>query len=249
MNTQSSHTASAQFIACRPSLFRLIFATLLVLAAGSPLSAVELRFLAAEGEETALKFMNKGEAVAITADENTLSPFYPFGYAGALVLFKEIVREGKTVRETAATLEVPSGLTHALVVLTATDKTLATYSGVVIDDSPATRPAGTILLLNRSRVPLSFKLDAEEFTLAPEGVHQMSFSQDIKRIVVQADAKVADKWERIFGNPLPVRAGVRVFLLLRDGRPQPGAKTNLVDMLSFYDRPPAVSGAPQSTTH
>jgi len=249
MKTQSSHAASPHFIACRPSGFRLMFAALFVLAAGNPLGAVELRFLAVEGEEAALKFMNKGGAVAINADENTLSPVYPFDGAAPLVLFKETVREGKTVRETAATLEVPSGLTHALVVLTATDKTLATYSGVVIDDSPATRPAGTILLLNRSRLPLSFKLDAEEFTLAPQGVRQMPFPRDINRIVVQADAKVADKWERIFGNPLPVRAGVRVLLLLRDGRPQPGAKTNLVDMLSFYDRPPAVSGAPQSPTH
>ena len=231
-----------------PRVSRLLAATLLMLAPLVSSRAVELRFLNVEGEESALKFTNKGETVAIRASENTLSPVYQFGDTGPLVLFKEVVIEGKIVRVTAATLEVPSDLTHVLVVLTATDKTLATYSGSVIDDSPVTRPAGTILLLNRSGYPLSFKLDAEEFTLEPKGVHQMPFSQDINRIVVQADAKVADKWERIFGNPLPVRAGVRVLLLLRDGRPQIGSKTNLVDMLSFYDRPPVSAEAPQPST-
>lgn len=209
--------------------------------------AVELRFLSVEGEERALKFTNKGATVDVSADENSLSPVYLFEESGPLVLFKEVVKDGKTVRVTAATLAVPSGLTHAVVILAASDKSSATYSGAWIDDSSQTRPAGTILLLNRSRYPLSFKLDAEEFTLEPQGVHQMPFSQDINRIVIQADAKVADKWERVFGNPLPVRAGVRVLLLLRDGRPQAGSKTNLVDMLSFYDRPPALPEGQQAS--
>lgn len=226
----------------------LLAFALIVLVPLASTHAVELRFLNVEGDESALKFTNKGEVVAISVSENTLSPVYQFGETGPLVLFKEVVTDGKIVRVTAATLEVPSDLTHALFVLSATDKTLATYSGAVIDDSPMTRPAGTILLLNGSRHPLSFKLDAEEFTLAPRGVHQMPFSQDINRIAVQADAKVAGKWERVFGNPLPVRAGVRVLLLLRDGRPQIGSKTNLVDMLSFYDRPPAVGATPQTST-
>ncbi len=210
--------------------------------------AVELRFLNVEGQEYALKFTNKGETVAITADENSLSPVYHFEGSGPLVLFKEIVTDGKTMRVTAATLEVPAGFTHGLVVLTADDKSLATYSGTWIDDSPATRPAGTILLLNHSRYPLSFKIDAEEFTLAPKDVHQMPFAQDVNRIVVKAEAKVAGKWERVFGNPLPVRAGVRVVLLLRDGRPQPGSNPNIVDMLSFYDRPPATPETTPSST-
>ncbi|CAM3021352.1 hypothetical protein [Rariglobus hedericola] len=227
---------------------RLIAFTLMTLSPLLSLHAMELRFLNVEGQEHSLKFTNKGETVAITADENTLSPAYQFDDTAPLVLFKEVVKEGKTVRVTAATLAVPAELTHALIILSASDKALTTYSGVWIDDSPVTRPAGTILLLNRSRYSLSFKLDAEEFTLESKGVHQMPFSQDINRIVVQADAKIADKWERIFGNPLPVRAGVRVLLLLRDGRPQIGSKTNLVDMLSFYDRPPVQPEAPHSST-
>jgi len=216
---------------------RLLTATLTVLVVLTSAHAMELRFINVEGQESALKFTNKGKTVAITADENSFSPVYRFDGAGQLVLFKEVVADGKTERVTAATLEIPDGATHALVVLAATDKSQETYSGVFLDDSPVTRPAGTILLLNHSRSPLSFKIDAEEFTLAPKDVHQMPFAQDINRIVVKAEAKVAGKWERVFGNPLPVRAGVRVVLLLRDGRPQPGSNPNIVDMLSFYDRP------------
>lgn len=228
-----------------PGFYRLLAVSLLTLASAR---AVELRFLNVEGEDSALKFSNQGQTVAVNANETALSPVYTFNDAGPMVLFKEVVTGGKSVRTTAATLEIPAGLTHALVVLSATDKALATYSGALIDDAPSTRPAGTILLLNHSRHPLSFKLDAEEFTLAPKAVHQMPFSQDINRIVVQADANVAGKWERVFSNPLAVRAGVRVLLLLRDGRPQPGSNPNIVDMLSFYDRPQALpEPAPAAT--
>jgi hypothetical protein len=215
----------------------LAAAILLPLAAAR---AVEVRFLNVDGPEYALKFTNAGKSVGITADDNAFSAAYPFSGKGPLVLFKETTVDKKTARVTAATIELPRELTHALVVLTAVDKSLATYSGTVIDDSPVTRPAGTILLLNSSRHPLSFKLDAEEFTLAPKGVRQMPFSQDINRIVVQADALVDGNWTRVFGNPLPVRSGVRVLLLLRDGRAQPGSNPNIVDMLSFYDHPAAL---------
>ena len=227
---------------------RLMTAALTALVALASAHAVELRFLTLEGSDDALKFTSKGSTVAITADENSLSPVYQFEDAGPLVLFKEVVTAGKAVRVTAATLEMPAGLTHAIIVLSSAKKSPATYSGVWIDDSPITRPAGTILLLNRSRYPLAFKMEAEEFTLAPKGVHQVPFAPNMHRIVVQAEAKVADKWERIFGNPLAVRAGVRVLLLLRDGHPQPGSSPNIVDMLSYYDSPAAPAGPATAPT-
>ncbi len=223
---------------------RLLFAALLPLVS---LQAVELRFLNWEGQEDALKFTSDGTTVAISADENALSPSYHFEETGPLVLFKEVPDEGRTRRVTVATLAVPRGLTHAVVLLTAGDKTLTTYSGLWIDDSPTARPVGTVLLLNRSQHPLAFKMDETEFTLAPKAMHQLPVSADVKRIVVKADAEVAGRWEPVIGNPLPVRPGVRVLLLLRDGRPQPGIKTNLVDMLSFYDFPPAQPVTPAAS--
>lgn len=223
---------------------RWLFFALMPLAA---LRAVELRFLNLEGHENALKFTSKGKTVAITADENSLSPIYHFEGPGALELFKEIVVDGKTTRVPSATLAVPTELTHAVVLLIAGNASSSNYSGVWIDDSPVTRPAGTVLLLNRSRHPLSFKIDEAEFTLVPKATHQLPFSSTVKRVAVKADAEVAGRWESVIGNPLPVRPGVRVLLLLRDGRPQPGMPTNLVDMVSFYDFPPAQPGSPVSS--
>lgn len=224
--------------------FRLLVLALLPLAT---LHALELRFLNWEGQAEALAFTSQGKTVAITADENSLSPVYRFEDGGPLELFREIVADGKTTRVAAATLPVPPGLTHAVILLIADGKPSATYSAVWIDDSLVTRPAGTVLVLNRSRHRLSFRMDTAEFTLAPKAMHQLPFSPAVKRIAVKADAEVAGHWERVIGNPLPVRPGVRVLLLLRDGRAQQGMPTNLVDMVSFYDLPPAQPGTPVSS--
>lgn len=224
-----------------------MIAAFLAYAPWASLQAVELRFLNWEGRDDALQFTSKGKTVDLSADENTLSPAYTFEDAGPLVLFKTMLIEGKTVRVPVATLAVPTDLTHAIVLLTATDQSLKTYEGLWVDDSPTSRPARTAQLINRSHYTLSFKMDTAELKLAPNGTHQFSFPATAEgRVVVQASAHVDGKWEPIWGNPLPMRSGLRVLLLLRDGRPQPGSKTNLVDILSFYDRPPASPAAQTS---
>ena len=223
--------------------FLALMPTGLILAASA--HAVDLRFLNWEGSENALKFTNKGTTVAISASENSLSPVYVFEGPGPLELFKEVVRKDKTMREPACTLEVPPALTHAIVVLTATDQSLQTYTGVWIDDSPLTRPAGTIKLLNLSHQQVVLKMNSTEFTLAPSESHQVTLSQKKNRIVVEAEAHVDGSKEHIINNPIAMRPGLRLLLVLRDGRPQQGSKTNLVDILSFYDRPPA----PPETTN
>lgn len=204
----------------------------------SALNAVELRFLNWDGTEDTLKYANKNKTVTIRADEGSFSPAYQFEGAGPLVLFKETVVDGKTVRETAATLTVPAGLTHAIIVLAATDEAKKVYAGVWIDDSPVTRPAGTIRTVNLSRRQVAFKMDTSEFALEPSGNHQITVNQNVRRIVTLTAANVDGRWETVSHNPMAVRSGLRLLVLLRDGRPQEGAKTNVVDMLSFYDVPP-----------
>jgi len=205
-----------------------------------PARAIELRFINWEGEDGALKYTNKGKTVTIHAAESTFSPVYNFEGAGPLVLFKEVVIEGKTVRQTAATLPVPAGMTHAIVVVAATDATLTTYAGMWIDDSPVTRPAGTIRLVNFSTHSVSFKIDTSEFTVAPAGTNQVSVKTNVRRILMQAATQVDGQWKVVANNPLPVRSSLRLLLLMRDGRPQEGSQPNIVDLLSFYDQPPAL---------
>lgn len=202
--------------------------------------AVELRFLNWQGDDQSLKYLNRGKAVTVRADENSLSQPYAYDGADTLELFKERTAEdGRTVHEPAARLAIPKDATHLIVVLVARDADARSYDALAVDDAPASRPAGTIRLLNLSRMYVAFRINASDFTVAPGGSHQLSVDGAVQRVHAQAAARVGgDRWELVANNPLPVRAGLRVLLVLRDGRPQPGSKTNLVDMLSFYDRPP-----------
>jgi hypothetical protein len=231
-------------------LSKLLFVLGLFWMLFTPLRALELRFINWDGEDGALMYTNKGKTVTVHAAESSLSPVYKFDGAGPLVLFKEVVVEGKTVRQPAATLQVPADLTHAIVVVAATDPSLTTYAGMWIDDSPVTRPAGTIRLVNFSTHAVSFKIDTSEFTIAPASTHQVAVKTNVRRILMQAATQVEGQWKVVANNPMPVRSGLRLLLLMRDGRPQEGSEPNIVDLLSFYDQPPAlpdsaaVPGAP-----
>ncbi len=226
------------------NLPRLHLLLLIVFFAFVPARAVELRFINWDGDAADLKFANKSKIVTIHAAEGSLSPVYSFEGAGPLVLFKEIIVEGKKVRQPAATLAVPAGLTHAIVVIAATDATMTTYAGVWIDDAPDTRPKGTIRLVNLSTHAVSFKVDETQFTLAPSGNHQIPVRDNVRRILMQAATQVDGQWKVVANNPLPVRSGLRLLLLLRDGRPQEGSEVNIVDLLSFYDQPPEIPTTP-----
>lgn len=208
------------------------------LLSAASLHAVELRFLSWEGSEGALRFANRGKVVTLRADETVLSQVYTFDGPGPLVLFKEVEREGKIVRETAATLAVPEGATHAIIVLAAVDALRRAYVGEWIDDGPEARPAGTIRLVNLSGHQVAVQLEDRRFTLAPGERNQVSVDGAVQRIVAKAAAQVAGGWKVVADNPLPMRPGLRLLLILRDGRPQPGSEPNVVDLLSFYDRPP-----------
>ena len=206
--------------------------------------AVELRFINWDGDAADLKFANKSKVVTVHASESALSPVYTFDGPGPLVLFKEIIVEGKKVRQPAATLPVPADLTHAIVVIAATDATLTTYAGMWIDDAPATRPKGTIRLVNLSNHAVTFRVDEEKFTLDPSANHQVPVRVNVRRILMQAATQVDGQWKVVANNPLPVRSGLRLLLLLRDGRPQEGSEPNIVDLLSFYDQPPELPVTP-----
>jgi hypothetical protein len=207
-------------------------------------SAVELRFLVSEGSEDSLKFIDNDKTISIRADENTLSATYAFTGDGPLVLFKEVVRDGKTQRETAARLTVPTGLTHAIVILTGEKP--GGYAGTWVNDAPVSRPAGTVRTVNLSHHTVTFKIDPSVFTVASGDNHQVAFPLESDRVVMRAETQINGRTEIIAGNPVPMRAGLRLLLVLRDGRPGPGRATNLVDILSFYDQPPAQT--PQSAT-
>lgn len=221
---------------------RLTTLIVLTLAALVSAHAIELRFINWEGEESALKFTNKSKTVTIHSAESSLSSGYTYDGPGPLVLFKEVVIEGKIVRQPAATLDVPANLTHAILVLAASDESKTAYAGIWIDDTPESRPAGTVRLVNLSNHAVAFNVDGAEFSIAPTANHQVPVRSNVRRVLMQAATQVGGKWEIVANNPLPMRNGLRVLIVLRDGRPQEGSEINIVDLLSFYDKPPALPG-------
>jgi hypothetical protein len=220
------------------------FAAVTLCAGFATAHALEFRVLVWEGSESALKYTANGKTINISGTENDLSPVYRFTGAGPLVLFKEVQQEGKTIRETAATLPLPIGVTHAILILAPADASQKSYLGMWINDAPDSRPAETIQFVNLSSYPTTFKFGDQDFSIAPGANHQVRFDAALERIVLRGAAYVGDKWELFSGNPVPVRAGLRLLMVLRNGRPAPGRSTAVVDMVSFYDRPPAIPGAP-----
>ena len=221
----------------------------MALCAGmTPANALEFRVLVWDGSESALKYAANGKTIGISGTENDLSPVYRFTGAGPLVLFKEVKQEEKTVRETAATLPLPPGLTHAILILAATDAAQKTYSGMWINDAPDSRPAETIQFVNLSSYPTALKFGEQEFSIPSGGNHQVRFDAAQECIVLRGAANVNDKWELFSGNPIPVRAGLRLLMVLRNGRPASGRSTAVVDMISFYDIPPARPGTPVASS-
>lgn len=210
----------------------------------SAAQAVEFRLLNWDGYDADLKFTNKGKPVPVSANENDFSIVYKYNEAGPIIFYKEVRLDEKTVKETAATVPVPADMTHGILILAATDSTLKTYVGLWVDDSPESRPAGTIRFVNLSSHPTVFKLGNEQFSITPSGTHQVKFDPAVQRVVLQGAAQVNNEWVMFSGNPIPVRPGLRLLVVLRDGRPSVGRDPTPVDLLSFYDRPPVPPTAP-----
>jgi len=214
----------------------LLFAVCLICTAAA--QAVEFRLLNWDGYDADLKFTNGGKAVPVSANENDFSIVYKYTETDPIIFYKEVKRDDKTVKEIAATVAVPADMTHGILILAATDSTLKTYVGLWVDDSPESRPASTIRFVNLSSHKTVFKLGNEQFSLSPSGTHQVKFDPAVQRVVLQGAAQVDSQWIQFSGNPIPVRAGLRLLVVMRDGRPSIGRDPTPVDLLSFYDRPP-----------
>lgn len=221
---------------------RLVFLSLLLVAA-SPAAALEFRLLSWAGEISGLHYASGPASVPVVADENLLSPAYQFTGPGPLVLFRETTADGKTVRVPVATLTPPEGLTHAVLLLSATDASRTAFTGVWMDDSVETRPAQTITYRNFSSYTVAIRLGDREHTVAPQSFYTHRAGAATERMVLKAAARTPDGWEIIASTSQTVRPGRRTLVLLRDGRPQPNGHTDRIDFLVFNDRPPAPPAA------
>ncbi|HSI08413.1 MAG TPA: hypothetical protein VK985_07460 [Rariglobus sp.] len=218
----------------RAFLFLLLAAVLLTPAA----HALEFRLLSWNGDIEGLNYANGQKPVPVIAREGTLSPKYPYTGAGPLVLFREIQKDGKTVREPVATLPPPAGFTHAILVLAATDDAGTAYTARWINDSPEVRKAQTITYENLSSLPVAIKLGQEELTLESNAKLTRPTNPAVRRVALMVAAHTQTGWELVVSSSQPVRPGLRTLVILRDGRANPYGPTEPVECLSFHDLPP-----------
>jgi hypothetical protein len=210
-----------------------------------PLHALEFRLVSWEGEISDLKYSNGSAQVTISASESNLSDVYEFKGSPPLILYKEVQKEGKTVRQAVATLTPPDGFTKAIVLLAYTDASKTTYSGVWINDSVDARPPQTVTYHNFSSYPIAIKLDTKEYMIPPKGDYIQSTNAAMKRVLFKAAAQTKTGWEVVASTVQPVRPGLRTLVMMRDGRPDSyTGLTEVVDILKFNDYPPP----PEPTT-
>ncbi|HEY9247723.1 MAG TPA: hypothetical protein VIO38_01250 [Rariglobus sp.] len=208
--------------------------------------ALEFRLVSWDGDINDLNYATGGKVVPVAACESLLSPAYQWIGTGPLILFREVKQDGKTVRIPVATLTPPTELTHAILLLSATDASHSTYAGRWINDSLDARPLQTITYLNLSQYLIGIRLGEEEYTVAPQSSRTQATDTSVQRLLLKAAAKTPSGWEIIASTSQTVRAGRRTLVLLRDGRPQVNGHIDRIDFLIFNDRPqpPASPGTP-----
>lgn len=223
---------------------RVLLILLLAVAFLSPAArALEFRLLSWDGTIEDLNYANGQKAVPVVAREGSLSPAYKFTGAGPLVLFREVRREEKTVREPVATLTPPAGFTHAILMLAATDPAGTAYTARWINDSPEVRQAQTITYENLSSLPVAIKLGQEELALEPSAKLTRPTNPDVYRLSLMVAARTQKGWEMVISSSQPVRRGLRTLVIIRDGRDNPHGPREPVECLSFNDLPPPPSPA------
>ncbi len=218
---------------------RFIIAFLLVIAPFAPSShALEFRLLSWSGTIEDLKYTNGQKPIEVAAWDSALSPPYKFTGTGPLVFFREVLVDDKKVRVPVATLPPPEGITHAIILMAATDSSGQAYTAIWMNDSPEVRKAQTITYRNFSSYPVVIKLGTEEIPLDPKEVCTRTTNPELQRLPLQIAARTTTGWEVISSLSQPIRPGLRTLVLLRDGRMQPSGIKALVDCLAFNDLPP-----------
>lgn len=217
-------------------VFIALFLTIVFIAPAA--HALEFRLLSWVGTIEDLKYANGQKPVAVVAREGSLSPKYQFTGAGPLVLFREVHRDGKTVREPVASLTPPAGFTHAILMLAPTDAAGTAYTARWINDSPEVRQAQTITYENLSIHPVAIKLGKEELALEPNAKLTRPTNPDVYRLALKVAARTEKGWELVISSSQPVRRGLRTLVILRDGRDNPYGPKEPVEYLAFNDLPP-----------
>ena len=228
-------------------------------AAGAPERSVQFRLLAWGSYDVNLQFQSGKKPSEVLAFPTSFSPVYEFKGEGSLILFKMVEHEGKPQRQTACTVVIPVEMKQGLVILVPGDDgkivdrkvmpnsqgivsqgSPLVYDYVVIDDSPAAHPSGTIEFRNFSKLPIAINIAQRQLMLAPHDKAQVPLIAGAKRMPFRAAAQLGGgQWRLLGSNPLPISGADRLLVILRDGpanATRPGEAN--ITIVPLFDWPP-----------
>lgn len=200
--------------------------------------AVALRFIASEARINDLYIQEGNKKTFISADANSLSR--PLEYSGSsLQLFEDVRQADGTMKQVERLkLPLPKDVPQLIIALRRDDPKSPVVRGFVVDDSAEGRSAATATTLNLSNHPLAIRLGENQFRLEPEAHRVEPVDASRQRFVISMAAAKDKQWELVSSNPIGMRPGLRVFILIRDWRARPGSKRKLVEFIKLYDSPP-----------
>lgn len=230
--------------------------------------AVQFRVLGWAAHDANLQFDTGRSSTEVFVFTDTFSPSYDFKGDGPISLYKRVEHEGKVRKQVACAVVIPPKLEQGLLLLIPGDDSKVAdrkvlpnsfgdlsenaplvYDYVWFDDSLTARPAGMIEFRNLSHVPISFQIEQQQRTLAPNAAAQIPMTPGARRMTFRAAAQVNSQWRVFSSNPLPTGGAERMIVILRDGPPAkdadtPGDRPNIT-MISLYDWPaPAKPATP-----
>lgn len=218
--------------------------TLAFIVCAAPARAVQFRLLAWGTYDVNLQFHDGKVAHELAVFPKSFSTTHEVSQ-GPIVLFKMVDVDGKPQRQTACTIVVPPELQQALVILVPADdsrvpsrnvlpnsqgqvskEAALLYDYVVLDNSPAAHPAGTIEFRNFSRLPIAINIADRQLTLPPRDKTQVPITVGAKRMSFRAAAQLENgDWKLLSSSPLPISGAGRVMVILRD-RPEKSSRAD-----------------------
>lgn len=219
-----------------PTVLRAFCGTLLALLLPIAAQALEFRVLSWSGalNDLHLSTGRDAQTIPLVAGEDALSAPYRVQSTDVLRLFAIPVTD-ESVVEPVATLSVPKNLERAILVLAPNPGAGDAYVGLWIDDSLESRPDNSVTLHNLASMPVALRLGATEVLLQPRESHAQVFGATERSLMIQAAIPRGSKWERVTSSPQPVRKGVRILIILRDGRRLADGSMSAVDKVTLYD--------------
>jgi hypothetical protein len=220
---------------------RLLSILLCLVALHSTAAALEFRALSWQGPLTDLHYLQNGRTTALTANERILSTVHTFTGTDTLILFREIERDGLTVRETVAELPVPANLVKAILILIPQGDA-GTCTGLWIDDSADKSTGNQIRFINLSNHTAAIKSGGTSLLIPSRGEDILPFGADQRSVPLSVAAQTHKGWQLVSTQRQAVRDGYHIVVILRGGRDFTDDygthQAAAIELLALYEKPP-----------